>query len=77
MNNLNTDLKNYPRIQMSKYYQKTYGIPKQKKYGDLIFHTAYKKLYKNATKNKLILKTRLDYAIKKHKKQINELKKIK
>ena len=71
---LNTNLKNYPRIPMSKYYQETYGIPKQKKYGDLTFTTAYKQLYKKATKNKKNLKEILDTAIKKHKKQINELK---
>lgn len=75
--NLNTNLKNYPRLLMSKYYEDTYGIPRQKKYGDLTFSTAHKQLYQKATKNKKLLKDRLNNAFKKHKKQINELKKLK
>ena len=72
--NLDTNLNNYPRLPMGQYYLDNYGIKRRKKYGDLTFTTAYKELLKNATKNKKLLKKRLDEVNKKHKKQISQLK---
>ena len=54
--NLDTNLKNYPRFPVAKYYLDTYGIKTRKKYNDLTFTTAYKELLKRATKNKSLLK---------------------
>ena len=72
---LSTDLKKYPRLFMGQYYLDIYGIQKLKLNKDLTFKSAYKILYKKATKNKSLLKKRLDCVNKKHKKEINTLKK--
>ena len=72
--NLDTNLKNYPRFPVAKYYFDTYGIKPRRKYNDLTFTTAYKELLKRATKNKSLLKKRLDDVNIKYKKKINELR---
>lgn len=74
---LSTNLKDYPRPNINKYFEETYGIKKKRKLGDFTFTTAYKELLLKATKNKKLLKKKLDDVNKKHKKQINQIKKLK
>ena len=74
--NLDTNLDEYERIKINEYYNVNYGIPYNNKNGKLTFKTAYNKLLNKATKNKELLKQRLDEVNEKHKKQIKGLLKI-
>jgi predicted adenylyl cyclase CyaB len=69
---LDTDISKYERLFASKYYKDMYGITQNSK-EKLSFKTAYNVLLERATKNKGILKERLDIVNEKHKDQINLL----
>ena len=73
--NLNTNLDEYERFEIKKYYQKIYGIPYQRNQR-LSFKTAYDILLNQAIQNKELLKQRLDEVYEKHKEQILELENI-
>ena len=79
--NLDTDLDKYKRFKINDYYIKMYGIPgirqSKNKNQRLSFKTAYSELLNHATKNKDMLKKRLDMVNEKHKEQILELEKLK
>jgi adenylate cyclase class IV len=70
--NLNTDLNEYKRIKINEYYKNMYGINQDKK-DKLTFKTAYDILLNKATKNKDLLKLRLDEVYNKHSDKILEL----
>jgi predicted adenylyl cyclase CyaB len=70
--NLDTNLDEYNRIKINEYYNVNYGIPYNKN-RKLTFKTAYNQLLNKATKNKELLKQRLDEVNEKHKEQIKEL----
>ena len=71
--NLNTNLDEYERIEIKKYYQIKYGIRQENKKQRLSFKTAYDILLNQAKINKELLKQRLDEVYEKHKEQILEL----
>jgi len=72
--NLNTNINEYQRIGIEKYYQTIYGIKKRgNKKQRLSFKTAYDILLNQAKINKELLKQRLDEVYEKHKEQILEL----
>ena len=71
---LSTNLNDYKGLQMDKYYLNEYGIKPRKQYNGLTFLNAQKELLSRATKNKKLFIKRLTIQIKKHNKQLQELK---